>query len=53
MKKYLFFIMMDELSETEKVETENFVAKHANLKTEFELIGKAKLTPDSLSSLPG
>ncbi len=42
----------NELSEKERLETENFVAKHPNLKTEFELIGKAKLTPDSLVVYP-
>lgn len=42
----------NELSEKEKVETENFVAKHPNLKTEFELIGKAKLTAESLVVYP-
>ncbi len=42
----------NELSEKEKLETENFVAKHPDLKTEFELIGKAKLIPDSLIVYP-
>jgi len=42
----------NELSEKEKRETENFVAQHANLKLEFELIGKAKLTPDTLIVYP-
>ena len=42
----------NELTETEKLETENFVAQHPNLKTEFELIGKAKLIPESLIVYP-
>ena len=33
----------NELSEKEKLETENFVAQHPGLKSEFDLIGKAKL----------
>lgn len=44
----LFVLFHDnELSEKEKRETENFVAQDANLKLEFELIGKAKLIPDT------
>ena len=42
----------NELSEKEKVETQRFVAKHPNLKTEFELIGKAKLSADPLVVYP-
>lgn len=42
----------NELSEKEKLETENFVAQHPNLKDEFELIGKAKLTPDLAAVYP-
>ena len=36
-----------ELSEKEKLETESFLAQHPELKSEFELIGKAKLSPDT------
>ncbi|HZW65313.1 MAG TPA: hypothetical protein VFF23_06470 [Hanamia sp.] len=36
-----------ELSEKEKLETENFLSQHPELKSEFELIGKAKLSPDT------
>ncbi len=42
----------NELSEKEKLETEKFVGQHPNLETEFELIGKAKLIPDSLVVYP-
>jgi hypothetical protein len=42
----------NELSEKEKFGTENFVAQHPNLKAEFELICKAKLSPDSLIVYP-
>jgi hypothetical protein len=37
----------NELSEKEKQETENFLAQHPELKSEFELIGKAKLSPET------
>ena len=37
----------NELSEKEKLETENFVAKHPEVKSEFDLIGTAKLSPES------
>jgi hypothetical protein len=42
----------NELSQKEQRETENFVAQHANLKLEFELIAKAKFTPDTLIVYP-
>jgi hypothetical protein len=38
----------NELTEKEKLETETFVIQHPDLKAEFELIGKAKLIPESL-----
>lgn len=37
----------NELSEKERLETETFLAQHPELKDEFELIGKAKLTPEA------
>ncbi len=36
-----------ELSEKEKLETESFLSQHPELKSEFELIGKAKVSPDT------
>ncbi len=44
-----FFVLYHdkELSQKEKNDIENFVTQQAELKTEFELIGKAKLTPDT------
>lgn len=42
-----------ELSEKEKLETESFLAHHPELKSEFELIGKAKLSPDTSIVYPG
>jgi len=36
-----------EFSEKEKLETESFLSQHPELKSEFELIGKAKLSPDT------
>ena len=42
----------NELSEKEKLETENFVAKHPEVKSEFELITKAKLVFDSTVVYP-
>ncbi len=42
----------NELSEKEKLETENFVAKHPDIKSEFELIGKSKLVFDSTVVYP-
>lgn len=42
----------NEVSEKEKVETEKFVAKHPELKAEFDLIGKAKLTADNSIAFP-
>lgn len=42
----------NELTEKEKLETGNFVAEHPNVKTEFDLIEKAKLSPDSLIVYP-
>jgi len=42
----------NELTEKEKQETENFIARHPGLKAEFELIGKAKLIPESLIVYP-
>lgn len=42
----------NELSEKEKLETENFVAQHPGLKSEFDLIGKAKLSPETLIVYP-
>ena len=44
----IFVLYYDnELSDEQKVETENFVAENQKFKTEFELIAKAKLTPDN------
>ena len=43
----------NELSEKEKLETENFLAQHPGLKSEFELIGKAKLSPETSIVYPG
>ncbi len=37
----------NELSEKEKQETENFISQHPGLKSEFDLIGKAKLSPET------
>ena len=37
----------NELSEKEKLETENFVAQHQGLKSDFDLIGTAKLSPET------
>src|SRR6185437_117539 len=37
----------NELSEKEKLETENFVAQHPGLKSDFDLIGKARLSPET------
>jgi hypothetical protein len=37
----------NELSEKEKLETESFLTQHPELKSEFELIGKAKLSPET------
>lgn len=44
-----FFVLYHdkELFQKERNDVENFVAQHAELKTEFQLIGKAKLTPDN------
>jgi hypothetical protein len=42
----------NELTEKERQETGTFVALHPDLKTEFELIGKAKLIPESLMVYP-
>lgn len=42
-----------ELSEKEKLETESFLSQHPELKSEFELIGKAKLSPDTSIVYPG
>jgi hypothetical protein len=44
-----FFVLYhdNELSDKEKNDVENFVAQHPELKTEFELIGKAKLTAEN------
>ncbi|MGN6248831.1 MAG: hypothetical protein ACTHNG_10765 [Ginsengibacter sp.] len=49
-----FFVLYhdNELSEKEKNDVENFVAQHPELKTDFELIGKAKLTPERLVVYP-
>lgn len=50
----IFVLYFDgELSEKEKVETESFVAKHRELKADFELIGKAKLDADLSIVYPG
>jgi len=43
----------NELSEKEKLETENFVAQHSGLKSDFDLIGKAKLSPETSIVYPG
>jgi cytoskeletal protein RodZ len=42
-----------ELSEKSKLETESFLAQYPELKSEFELIGKAKLSPDTSIVYPG
>jgi hypothetical protein len=49
-KKYeeVFVLYHDnELSEKKKLETEEFLAVHKELKNEFDLIGLARLTPES------
>ena len=44
----IFILYYDnELSNEQKIETENFVAQNPKFKTYFELIGKTKLTPDN------
>ncbi len=49
----IFVLYYDnELSETQKTDTQNFVIKHPEIKTEFELIGKAKLSPDKSIVFP-
>ena len=42
----------NELSLLQKTETEKFITQNTKYKTEFELIGKAKLTPDNLIVYP-
>ncbi|HET7119606.1 MAG TPA: hypothetical protein VFI29_24120 [Hanamia sp.] len=42
----------NELSEEQKIETENFIIENSKFATEFELIGKAKLTPDNSIIFP-
>ena len=42
----------NELSEKEKLETENFLGQHPGLKSEFDLIGNAKLSPETLVIYP-
>jgi hypothetical protein len=42
----------NELSIEEKKEVESFIADHAQLKAEFNLIGKAIFAPDLLASFP-
>ena len=36
----------NELSDKQKKQTEDFLARHAQLKNEFELIGLARLIPE-------
>lgn len=43
----------NELSGEERDETERFVNLHSELKVEFELIGKARLTPEASIVFPG
>jgi hypothetical protein len=43
----------DELSESEKKEVENFVTENLQYKTDFDLIGKAKLISDNSIVYPG
>lgn len=42
----------NELSDEQRSETEKFVNQHPELKVEFELIGKAKLTPEASVVFP-
>ena len=42
----------NELRVEQKIETEKFVNQHPELKVEFELIGKAKLTPEASVIFP-
>ena len=42
----------NELTQNEKLETEEFLAIHKQLKNEFELIGLARLTPESSVVFP-
>jgi cytoskeletal protein RodZ len=43
----------DELSEEQKIETEKFIVENPILKTDFELIGKSKLSPEISVVYPG
>ena len=43
----------NELTDEQKSETEKFVNLHPELKLEFQLIGQAKLTPETLVVFPG
>ncbi len=43
----------DELSEEQKIETEKFIVGNPILKTDFELIGKSKLSPEISVVYPG
>lgn len=43
----------NELSGEKRKETENFAAENSTFKTDFELIGKAKLIPDTSIVFPG
>jgi hypothetical protein len=43
----------NELTEKEKLETEEFLFAHTQLKNEFDLIGMARLTPESSVIYPG
>ena len=42
----------NELTENEKLETEEFLSHHAQLKNEFDLIGLARLTPEDSVIFP-
>jgi hypothetical protein len=43
----------NELSENEKLETREFLSLHKELQAEFDLIGLARLTPESAAVFPG
>ena len=43
----------NELTEQQKLETKEFLSRHSELKNEFDLIGLARLTPESTVVFPG